>query len=210
MAFTTPKTGFIAGEGFAYTDINKTNENIRILAGGDNTLPLSTDAATANALAKRDANGDIAFRNMTASGQVSAASLAGTAFGTGWPTLLAKALQYASGDVGLEHDPGGSNGSTTSYVAVTRRIYMRIGGTIKTRFSFNGIQGISIEGHARIYKNGSAVGTIRTKDGTYSEDITVAVGDYLEVRASAGRYYDESWATSSVSNFIISVADVLI
>lgn len=57
MASTAPKIDNGPADGLDYVHLNKVEENIRMLQGGDATLPLSTAAATAHALVKRDAAG---------------------------------------------------------------------------------------------------------------------------------------------------------
>lgn len=177
MAFTTPKTDFIASEGFAYTDINATNENIRVLAGGDNTLPLSTDAATAYALAKRDSDGDIAFRDVAARDIAVSRDVV-------WP-------------IDIEHDRGDSIADTV-FTAATRRIYIKRATTIRCVFTLNVHASGSVY-QGRVYKNGEGAGIVRDANGTYSEDFPAVAGDYFEVWAKSS----SGWYTI-VTNFLVS------
>jgi hypothetical protein len=175
MAFTTPKVNFVAADGFGYTDINKTNENIRVLAGGDNTLPLSTDAATAYALAKRDADGDIAFRDVAA--RDVAASGAITASGGLYPSGIL-AGDYAI--PGCFDDTQHITHSAT-YVKMAE-IKSPVSGGIRILFTLSGTMYNTAYG--RIYKNGTASGTERTagsSDVVFSEDIAVSYGDLIQI-----------------------------
>lgn len=153
MAFTTPKTDFIASVGFAYTDINKTNENIRVLAGGDNTLPLSTDAATGKALAKRDADGDIAFRDIAARDIAVSRDII-------WP-------------IDIEHDKGGTGTLTVSAI---RRIYMKRNCTAK-------IVATMSDGACKIYKSGveSSGPYFFLTNPIITVTLAVVAGDYIEI-----------------------------
>lgn len=185
MAFSTPKTGFIASEGFANTDINKTNENIRVLAGGDNTLPLSTDAATAYALAKRDADGDIAFRDVVAR-DIAARDIA-VSRDVVWP-------------IDIEHDKGGAS-TNDGWEPLTRRIYIKRTGTITTKFT--GISLSIIAKEARIYKNGIAAGTNRDTNATFTETFSAVPGDYFEVWGHGYTYFG-AYGPAIISNFLVS------
>lgn len=179
MAFTTPKTGFIAGEGFAYTDINKTNENIRVLAGGDNTLPLSTDAATASALAKRDADGDIAFRDVVARDVEASRRFSGI-YSNSTPGEVIHCHGLTAGENLLAGNPNSydlpdSWGLLSSY----RTLYS---GILRVKFALVGYPGYTAYG--RIYKNGVAYGTTRSWNEfsvkLFSEDLAFDDGDIIQ------------------------------
>jgi hypothetical protein len=175
MAFTTPKVDFSAGDGFANTEINKTNENIRMLAGGDNTLPLSTDAATGKALAKRDADGDIAFRDIAA--RDVAASGAITASGGLYPSgILAGDYAIPGCFDDTQHDT-----NSTTYVKMAE-IKSPVSGVIRILFTLDGT--VYNTAYGRIYKNGIASGTERTtgySEVVFSEDIAVSYGDLIQI-----------------------------
>lgn len=181
MASSAPKTDFASGDGFTNTQLNALEENVRVLQGGDAALPLSTDAAAPNALAKRDADGDIAFRDVAAR-DVAARDVAASGDIT-WP-------------IDIEHDQGRST-TSASYIPVTRRIYIKRTCNIKAVFTVDVYNSAT---PARIYKNGEAVGIERTADGTYSEIFSAVPGDYFEVRAHAAG----GPAAVTVSDFIIS------
>jgi len=173
MAFTTPKVDFVAADGFAYTDTNKTNENIRMLAGGDNTLPLSTDAATGKALAKRDADGDIAFRDIAArdiaaqdiaaSGNVGAATISSTGaisanggISENAITIRRKVIEIGAWNMDSASSVSIAHGLTLSkIIRVTASIY---NDTQTMLFDFN----YTAEGY---YTSGNQVGIV--SDATY-------------------------------------------
>lgn len=74
-------------------------------------------------------------------------------------------------------------------------------GTIRVKFDLTGNSGGTVEG--RIYVNGSAVGTSRTKSGvgttTYSEDISIYSGDIVSIYVQANINYTPRY----LSNFRI-------
>lgn len=83
----------------------------------------------------------------------------------------------------------------TTYYKHGQRFYIPYDGTVSTSFEMN----VSLDGataYARIYKNGSAAGTERTNSTnsyvTYTENLSVAAGDYLELylktSSGTGRY----------------------
>ncbi len=66
MAWSTPKTNWLAADPVDFNTLNRIESNISLLAGGNDTIVTSTDAATANALVKRDASGGAAFNAVSA------------------------------------------------------------------------------------------------------------------------------------------------
>ncbi len=90
--------------------------------------------------------------------------------------------------------------STTSesYVKV-KEMYIKQGGIYTVYFRIKNINGSGNTVRARIYVNGVAVGTERTTaDNTYSEDITLVAGDYLQIYAYK---YSPAANGAEVSNF---------
>lgn len=81
-----------------------------------------------------------------------------------------------------------TTGNNASYTKV-QEIYVPRSGTIRIVFGLASKQGTSGNGSARIYRNGSAVGTVRSRTGgdlwiDYSEDISGwATGDLLQIYA---------------------------
>ena len=183
MASTAPKTNFIASNGLTYTQLNALEENVRMLQGGDATLPLSTDAATANALAKRDADGDIAFRDVAAR-YVSATGLymAGVAAG-----------EYII--PGFDSASGASD--STTYVKVAE-YKCPCSGVLRVLLGLR----LSLEyggrtAYCRIYKNGVAYGIERSTAlasiTRYNEDLAFTYGDLVQVYAKS--LYDTPFTT---------------
>lgn len=94
MSWATPKIDWNAALGFDYVAANRIEANVKWLAGGNDNIAQSTDAATAYALAKRDSAGSISFNAIAAasvsvSGALSAATFNGA-------TIVAGAISGAS------------------------------------------------------------------------------------------------------------------
>ena len=179
MASTAPKTNFIASNGLTYTQLNALEENVRMLQGGDATLPLSTDAATGKALAKRDADGDIAFRDVTARDVTASGKFAGLHSST-IPDEVIHCHGLTAGENLLARDTNSydlpdSWGLLSSY----RTLYS---GILRVKFALVGYPGYVAYG--RIYKNGIAYGTIRSWDEfsakLFSEDLSFDDGDVIQ------------------------------
>ena len=188
MASTAPKTNFIAGDGLTYTQLNALEENVRMLQGGDATLPLSTDAATGKALAKRDADGDIAFRDIVAR-YVSATGLymAGVAAG-----------EYII--PGFDSASGGSN--STTYVKVAE-YKCPCSGVLRVLLGLRLAVAYGTA-YCRIYKNGVAYGIERSTTlasiTRYNEDLAFTYGDLVQVYVKSS---DGSLYTAIVDPFAI-------
>lgn len=180
MGSSAPKTDFASGDGLTYAQLNALEENVRVLQGGDAALPLSTDAATPNALAKRDADGDIAFRDIAARNVAASGEIL-------WP-------------IDIEHDKGGAS-SLDSWSPITRRIYIKRTCTVTTKFT--GVDLGDITKEARIYKNGAAAGINRNTNATFTETFSAVPGDYFEVWGHGSTYFGTFYA-AVISNFLVS------
>lgn len=89
----------------------------------------------------------------------------------------AKLANYGAGSCLVIASDIGSSNSSGSYVKVKEIKVVR-----------NGVLTVSFTqsvGYARIYKNGTAVGTDRLGAGTYSENISVNVNDLVQIYARA-------------------------
>lgn len=75
---------------------------------------------------------------------------------------------------------GGTSGTFQNVAAYTKRkeIQVFFKGTITVNYSAT-ITGGTL--FSRIYVNGSALGTVRTGSGSWTENITVAIGDLVQI-----------------------------
>jgi hypothetical protein len=178
MAWTTPVTTATAASGFDYVAYNKIGANLLVLSGADASIVNSTDAATGHALALRDADGDIAFRDVVAR------------------DIAASGSVYLSGVTAGEYlIPGCIDNSehASSLVAnYTKHAEIKNphSGTIRVRFALKSLSGTGTV-YGRIYRNGIAAGIehILTDDEytLYTEDIAVTFNDLVQIYAKG--YY---------------------
>lgn len=108
---------------------------------------------------------------------------------------------FAVGDIPVAASTGIVGETSTSYTKV-KEIYIPRAGNLRVKFDMR-LSGTSTS-KARIYKNGSAVGTERSTSSTsyttYSEDITgLAAGDRLQIYVDTGA----SGITTYIRNFIL-------
>lgn len=116
----------------------------------------------------------------------------------GAPKIRSAAIEYTdltAGNYAITRPVRGDT-ENSSYTKLIEW-YCNRGGTVSVRFEF-----FTVEGSARIYRNGAAVGTTRSSSGTYTESVTIAPGDLLQIYAR-----ETSGVSSSViSNAILAVA----
>jgi hypothetical protein len=150
-----------------------------MLQGGDATLPLSTDAATANALAKRDANGDIAFRDIAARDVKASGKFSGL-----HSNIVPDEVIHCPGLTAGENLLAGL--ATVSVPTSLTRIVnykTKYSGTLRIKFTLGSVTGYIT--YAQIYKNGNPFGTLRaySGDGTqqYIENLAFDDGDLIQV-----------------------------
>jgi hypothetical protein len=65
-SWATPNYTHLVSSGFSYVDANRIEQNISVLAGGDDNIATSTASATAYALVKRDSAGSASFNDLIA------------------------------------------------------------------------------------------------------------------------------------------------
>lgn len=102
------------------------------------------------------------------------------------------------------------NGTTAIiYTRAGPRFYMPWSGVVSTSFQLRNSGGVGISVYGRIYKNGTGVGTARvttsTSFVTYSENISVSAGDYIELYLTHGG----GTGVAQVKDFIVSVAEYM-
>lgn len=109
---------------------------------------------------------------------------------------------YISGALGIAYDAG-STLSSGGYTPITGRIYIQRTGTVRVVFSLKSSSQAQTTVYGCIYKNASASGTERSTiaQESYTEDVSVAMGDYLQVYA----YGDQA----QVSTVIVSIGNAL-
>lgn len=95
----------------------------------------------------------------------------------------------------------------SGYTSVVKLTTAYIRGMVRITFSLEG--GVNNTAYCKVYRNGIPVGTERTVGDTlvtFTEDFSCIHGDYFDLymKSSPGNYY------SSVSNFQISIAQILI
>jgi len=191
MAWTTPTIDSDAADGLDYVHLNKIEANVSFLAGGNDDIAQSTDAATAYALAKRDVNADIAFRDIA----VRDVNVTGNINST------SNAIHVAGLTAGDEVFAVAAEGSghNTTY-AVVRKYRTSYAGTIRIKFALK-ISNNYFSASARIYKNGVAYGTERSTNSTtyvaFSEDLAFADGDTIEIWAKVPDD-DFTWFVSGI------------
>lgn len=102
------------------------------------------------------------------------------------------------------------NGTTAVvYTRAGPRFYTPWSGVVSTSFQLRNSGGTGVSVYGRIYRNGSAVGTARVTTSssftTYTENLSVSAGDYLELYLTHGG----GSAVAQVKDFIISVAEYM-
>ena len=94
--------------------------------------------------------------------------------------------------------------ATQTYVK-KKEILIYVAGMIRVSFDLKGSAGSGYQVWGRVYKNGSAAGTERSVTGTtyttYTEDLSVAVGDLIQLYSKGNTTGGE---TAYVRNFRIS------
>ncbi|HQP29943.1 MAG TPA: hypothetical protein PLB81_01335 [Deltaproteobacteria bacterium] len=109
----------------------------------------------------------------------------------------AKLAPYSAGDYVIAASYQGRSTSSTSYVKL-KEIQLDRAGTLRIYFELLGVQST-----ARIYRNGSAVGTERSGPGAFTEDISGwSAGDLVQLYAKTS---NSSYPTT-VSNFRIKAS----
>jgi len=186
MAWTTPKIDSIAADGLDYAHLNKIEANISFLAGGNDTIAQSTSAATANALGKRDANADIAFRDILARyiaiTPANWTEALAAALGTGWIEALALSRPYITGNTTIYRESGDISTSELVYTEIrfAQSGLFQKSGTVRVDYSLlrTGSAGTA---YSQIYVNGSPVGIERSSStgAGYSENIDIVPGDRI-------------------------------
>ena len=215
MAWTTPKIDSAAADGLDYVHLNKIEENLKFLAGGNDTIAQSTNAATANALVKRDANADAAFRDVAvrdvnATGDVNASgNVTGGTICSPLPNDVIHTMDLSAGNVTLDIDASVSTSASTSMTKL-KTYKTKYSGTLRISFDLEGsnIAGTNTIGYGRIYKNGIAFGTLRSVSGpaysTFSEDLAFADSDTIEIWG-----YITTGYSVAVKNFSIASSSAI-
>lgn len=197
-------TAYTAGQIFSFkaTNANTTASTLNVNGLGVKTIKKlggATDLASGDIAAGMIVQCEYDGTNFIMLNPVANAPLTATGDGSGLTNLPARVFK-STASATLQYSANTNRNNNNNGTVLVKSIRVNYSGTVRT--SFDG-QGNGFGGQGRIYVNGVATGTTRSfANGsytTYSEDITVQAGNYVQVYSIA-----TGGAVTDIKNYTVS------